>query len=272
MDISKISYTVLALLIGAASVGLGLTGGFTYSSSTINIAELWARIVLILFGAIVVGSSLIFEFYRRAHEQDYTQPKPATDTRPLPGKGEAPPSIQLFALDDDASRNFSEIVKGARRVSILSRTAVNLLGEYLLDFEKLLDDACTVRLLIVDPESAVCSWLYGGSPEVFGQNLSTVRHHIERLRKKGGHRFEARVMPHAPTFGLIWLENRDSARDTLYVHFYFLHGPGNRKRPIMTLPGTARWSPIFIDDFEKVWDEARPWRDPLLANAKVSST
>jgi len=90
VDISKISYTVLALLIGAACVGLGLTGGFTYSSSTINIAELWARIVLILFGAIVVGSSLIFEFYRRAHEQDDTQPKPASGTRPLPGKGEAP--------------------------------------------------------------------------------------------------------------------------------------------------------------------------------------
>ena len=259
MDISKASFTVVALILGAALLVVGIIGEFSVASATIMVTEDWSRIALIAIGSLIVGASLYIELGRRTKSDKQGVPGDVSKTSDETESAEESTLVSLFALDDDASHNFSEIAADARRVSVLSRTAVNLLGQYFREFEALMDNGGSVRILIVDPDSEVCKWIYGGAPEIFAKNVSAIRHHVERLSKKGGHRFEVRKMAHVPTFSLLWSEKQQTAQDALYVQFYFLHGPGNRQRPTIALSGKSRWIPVFVDEFDKIWAEARPW-------------
>ena len=58
----------------------------------------------------------------------------------------------FYTLDDGSVEPFPSMVKGAIRVQILGRTAVNLLGAYQKIFAELGDDGCEIQLLFVDPD------------------------------------------------------------------------------------------------------------------------
>jgi hypothetical protein len=181
------------------------------------------------------------------------------DQRQLAGHLLQQHNITLFALDDDSSLSFPRIVEGARRISIISRTGINLRGLYFGEFFNALDRGAEIRILLVDPSSGVCDWIYGTTRDVFRRNFSLAAGHLRSLRERSGAHLQVRTMPYAPTFGLLWIEKTETSSNVMQIQLYFLHGPGSRALPLFCLPYSSRWYSTFTNEFERLWIGAESW-------------
>jgi len=73
---------------------------------------------------------------------------------------------QVFKTLDELP-GFQEIALGARRISILGRTAVNILNSYQRTFRETCAAGCEVRLVFVNPDSEAARYLYGSQSEIY---------------------------------------------------------------------------------------------------------
>ena len=160
----------------------------------------------------------------------------------------------FYTLDEKVDSNFPELIKDAKSVSILARTAVNLLGQYERQFEELGKRNCSVKLLFISPKSEAVKYVYGSNPEIFDENIRKMNYHLSKLKQKNGHLFEARCINHAPTTSLILIEREENSY--IVVQLYFLHSRISRDRPLFKVFSTDIWYNAFYDEFNLLWDGA----------------
>lgn len=159
----------------------------------------------------------------------------------------------FYTLDEKPGTNFPELIKGAKSISILARTAVNLLSQYeryLLDLGK---NGCEIKLLFISPKSEATRYVYGTNPEVFDENIRKMDFYLKRLKKANASLFHAKSIMHAPTTSLILIEKENPSDNFIVVQLYFLHSRLSRDRPLFKITSKDKWYSAFFDEFNQLW-------------------
>lgn len=160
----------------------------------------------------------------------------------------------FYTLDENIGSNFPEIIKDAKSVSILARTAVNLLSQYERHFVELGKRGCETRLLFISPRSDASKYVYGSNPEVFEGNIRKMNYHLSKLHRIIGDLFTAKIIQHAPTTSLIFIEKENQKDSFIIVQLYFLHSRISRDRPLFRVNATDKWYGAFYDEFKELWE------------------
>lgn len=159
----------------------------------------------------------------------------------------------FYTLDEKIGTNFTDLIKGAKSVSILARTAVNLLSQYERNLSDLCKNDCLVKLLFISPKSDATKYVYGSNPEVFEENIRKMNFHLSRLKQKNENMFSAKSIKHAPTTSLILIEKEKPEDSFIVVQLYFLHSRISRDRPLFKIFSTDKWYSAFYEEFNQLW-------------------
>ncbi|MBS1594098.1 MAG: DUF4062 domain-containing protein [Bacteroidetes bacterium] len=160
----------------------------------------------------------------------------------------------FYTLDDKVNSNFPEIIKGAKSVKILARTAVNLVSQYERQFESLGEQGCEIKVLFISPDTEAAKYVYGTNPEIFEENIKKMNLYLTKLKKKIGTKFNSKCILHAPTLSLILIERENAEENFIIVQLYFLHSRVSRDRPLFKVYARDRWYGAFFDEFDKLWE------------------
>jgi hypothetical protein len=165
-------------------------------------------------------------------------------------------AVKAPALDDDL-RAADDI----RLVGVtLSRTVRDLVG--VLD--RRLRTGAVLRIVVIDPDSsapveAVARTLGVTSPEFYRPRVASTMDILSALATLPGTagRIEVRLLPFVPTFGM-YLIDPSSAQGRIYVELY--QHRSLEPNPCFALHADrdARWYRFFVQQFDILWDSARP--------------
>lgn len=162
----------------------------------------------------------------------------------------------FYTLDDKMNSNFPDIVRGAKSVSILARTAVNLLGQYERNFIELLKNECGVKFIFISPKSEASKYVYGSNPEIFEENIRRMSLHLNALKRKAPDFFSSHCIQHAPTMSLILIEKENESENFIIVQLYFLHSRISRDRPLFKVSFSDKWYNAFKAEFDQLWQNS----------------
>lgn len=267
-SLKSLSFNTILFLIGAAFILIGLTGGFSITNYTLTIQENWARITAATIGMVLVIVAIYAEIKSKSRESKPVSGKDETkntgkETPAATSKPEARVSAEdfFYTVDDKFADSFPNLVQDAKRLSILGRTAVNLLSQYHKTFETLGKAGCEIRLLFVDPQSETSKLLYGSNLEIYRSNITTACSHLKALKQTLGHQLAVRVMNHAPTISIIVIEKQDFQQSFLQAQFYFLHSAVGCDRPVFIVQAGDKWYDIFREEFSMLWSNSQKWGD-----------
>jgi hypothetical protein len=165
-----------------------------------------------------------------------------------------PASAFLFLLGDEPAEGFANIVEGAKCVSLLARSAVNLFNLNFHVFDALAGTGCKVRLLLVDPD--VASFIFT-EPGILRDNTRTTARNLLRLLPRAKGTLEVRVTSCVPTMSLVVVDKGVPAESTIRAqpYLYSCHGSN---RPHLRVDHGDRWHEVFHQEFESLWSGATP--------------
>jgi hypothetical protein len=217
------------------------------------------QLAFLALGSVFAGAAFFSELklkgLRAKSSQDVQ--KPEMDT-----KSDA--DRFFFTLDDKESGSFEALAEGAHRISILSRTGVNLLGQYQRVFEQLGASGCCVRLLLLDPSCEAARYIYGDATHLYHSNVNTTASHLRNLRKKIGDQLQAKTTKHAPPLSIIIVERQPIEKSVVRVQLYFLHRCLGRDRPLFQVTHLDKWYNVFMEEFNQIWTASDDWNDSLI--------
>lgn len=257
-NLKDLSFGIALFLVGALFMLLGLSGGFSAANYSLMLQEMWPRVIVSLVGAILIGFGVYVEVKLKSPVVEST-PK---DSEEQPGK---PTGLQaeafFFTLDSSRAESFPDMVQDAVRVDILGRTMVNLLSQYAGAFEQLARSGSEIRLLLVDPMSEACKFLYGSSTEIYRSNIAATVSHLKRLRRVCGAQLQVKVIKHAPTSSIVVVEKPDLQQSFIQVQLYFLHGAVGWDRPVCRVSHGDKWYGVFQKEFNQLWSDGEEWNE-----------
>lgn len=169
-------------------------------------------------------------------------------------------SDALFTFDDAGITAFPDFVADAESVQILGRTAVNVLGQYEYVFRRLLENGTTIRIMMVNPESAASKYLYGQRETVFRRNHDVALGHIEDLREyidTGA--LQIRTCEESPPFSLVIAQRPQPLVSQVNIQLNMLYSRVGRDRPVLRLAEGDRWYNSFTDEYEQLWKRGKRW-------------
>lgn len=175
------------------------------------------------------------------------------------GQAATPPvAASKISIDDvfktlDDLPGFQIEAPGARRISILGRTAVNILSSYQRVFRDVCQAGCEVRLIFVDPTSEASRYLYGSQIEVYKNNLQASVSQVSTLANAIGPRLAIRTTKDVPPFSLVHIEKEGNSY--FRVQLNFMHSRIGRDRPVFMVSEHDAWYQAFVDEFEAIWHE-----------------
>lgn len=244
----SVSFNAVLLVTGALLLLTGISGGFTTGSYAVAIQS---GVLCSLLSVAGMGM-VLFAIYAEVRPR---LTRPARSITPA----EPTATTHFWTLDEVHSKGFPSMVESALRVSILARTASNLLGQYQRKFEELGTRGCEIRLLLVDPKSDACEFLYGGHLEFYENSVRSTKSHLNRMTEAARRHLQVKVMDGAPTVSLLIVDKQDDKSSFLQAQIYLLHGATGRDRPIFRLRRNDKWYGVFRDEFEALWRNATPW-------------
>jgi hypothetical protein len=236
-----ITFTIALLLVGALFVFLGIAGTFTISGVNYAIQQPFLRLTMGVIGATSLLLACILEIRSRGGSKKATHV--GLD--------------DLFFTFNAGPISFEDLVRDAKQVSLLTRTGVNLLSQYSHVFQEIMEKGCSLRLLLLDPSSESCAHVYGAK-KIFEKNVSKAFFHIEALQAVAGHLLEVRTTKHAPTFGMILVERKDTRTSALQIQFNFYHSVVGNDRPEFIITQESKWFDVFKSEFAALWEGAHP--------------
>lgn len=257
MDISKsIPMKIAMLVIGSVFVLLGLSGGVSAGGYSILIDEMLLRVFGAFLGLLFIALSIYLELRSRHDIKELDKNNISNLTESL-SKTKA--DSFFYTLDDKTVEGFNSMVKNAIKISIISRTAINLLSHYQKTFEQLGKSNCEFRFMFHDPNSDACNYIYGTSPDIYRNNILTAASHIKNLRSTMGRRLQVKITKHAPAFSMIIIEKQEANECLMQIQIYFLHSALGRDRPIFRLSHIDKWYGIFLEEFNRIWSDGKEW-------------
>lgn len=258
-NLKDLPFGIALFLVGAIFLLLGLSGGFSAANYSLMLQEMWPRVIVSLVGAILIGFGIYVEVKLKSPADKPTSKKDADEQPDEPTELGA--EAFFFTLDSSRAESFPDMVQGAVRVDILGRTMVNLLSQYAGTFEQLARSGCDIRLLLVDPMSEACKFLYGSSTEIYRSNIAATVSQLKRLRRVCGAQLEVKVIKHAPTSSIVVVEKPDLQRSFIQVQLYFLHGAVGWDRPVCRVNHGDKWYGVFQKEFNQLWSDGEEWHE-----------
>ncbi|GAB4023358.1 hypothetical protein GCM10028808_73570 [Spirosoma migulaei] len=166
----------------------------------------------------------------------------------------------FYTLDDayKTHSTFVDLIENAKKVYVLARTAVNLLGNYDREIIQSVRSGTDVRLLFVGPTSDAVKYIYGDDSSIYFSNAKKMEYHLKRIRQETGKQITVKTINHAPTLSIIYIK-KNNGESFVVIQFYFLHSRISRDRPMFRLNEGDIWFSAFKDEFDKLWSNADNW-------------
>lgn len=187
---------------------------------------------------------------------------------------ERPSAIAFF----ERLPSLDSYVQGANQIDLCGITLTTTVNKQFGNLRERLQLGAHVRILVVDPDSLALQMAAERStspsdPEYYRVRLNATLKEIEYLfkswdefkalqgaaSKKAGS-LTVRLMPYAPSFGIL---SFDAHQDNgiAFVELY-PHKFGYKSPPTfdLTPQRDGIWYKYFTDQFEEMWNAARPWQ------------
>jgi len=182
---------------------------------------------------------------------------------------QTPPSIDSY-------------VQSANQIDMCGVTLTSTINKQLNNMRERLRKGAHIRLLVVNPDSLALqmSALRSKNPDVdyFRKRLETTFEDLEILHKLRTNYRQAdspsrtgslsvRLLSYAPSFGIYHFDGSRS-NGVVFVEIY-PHESGFGSAPIfnLTLQVDGKWYEYFVDQFEEMWQSARPWQPSSVEDA-----
>jgi hypothetical protein len=155
---------------------------------------------------------------------------------------------------------FQDVIKGKRVLWIYGPSAINVLRDSAHIKREILDRGGEVRIIIQDMQSEAGMHILAQQiDQTMDLKNSIVMSHDLLKRMKGWGKVELRVLSYSPGFSLVVVD--PDARDGKAIVEFF----GYRNELItermhieITRQQSQHWFEYWADQFQKMWDEARP--------------
>lgn len=215
--------------------------------------ELYKRFFLVVYYVIfIIIAGLLFEIGRQKNKRRLIIDEKEMLTRQHQGQLQELQSTDIFHTLDDEKETFEQYTKGAKRVSILARTGVNILSQYSRIFENLGKNNCEIRLLLLDKNSAASRYVYGQNKQIFIKNYEKTIWHYKEIKKNIKDNISLKFINPAPTLSTVIVE-KDNGEDFISVQLYFIHSCIGRDRPLFRVYKKSKWFKVFLEEFEHLW-------------------
>ncbi|GAA1378244.1 hypothetical protein [Catellatospora chokoriensis] len=253
------SRTGLVGVVGLALLLIGISEEFSVGIASVRIPENgpW-RLVLGATGVALVFIALVrlaITAYRRS----------------------VSPPPEFLALIDSPQHAFGHVAKDVTRLSILARTAVNLVTGYSDVLRRLIHEGCEIRILLVDPACAAARHLYADNYARFHRNLFQTATFLRELNDTvnadgSGRAVTIRLIKHDPPFSLLYVEKADDTRSLLDVQLTLTRTLVGRGRPVFRLARVNPWYDAFREEFDVTWSQHAEPVTPAELLARLNET
>jgi hypothetical protein len=167
-------------------------------------------------------------------------------------------------------------INNADEIWLLSRTG----GGWFNNFDQELNGVInnnnnnnnhTTRLLLLDPDNGALRMVRNAcgtplnnfefSPGNLWANAQVARDNLNHMRHAFAERIDLRVIDHLPAWTLLIINpSRNNSETIIYVELA-TYTSNPRQRPIFKVTRQdMEYFDLFIDEFENMWENAKPWR------------
>ena len=152
----------------------------------------------------------------------------------------------------------------ANTIDICGVTLSRTVREYFSIFEKRLRAGCSLRFLVIDPESQAAQQAAARSyaakdPQLYVERVNTSLEFLRLLANlpdvKG--EVEIRLLPFAPSLGLVIVDG-DQPFGSVFVEIYQHMSIDPCPSFVLEPSRDGRWYEFFKDQFRRMWDASRP--------------
>lgn len=156
----------------------------------------------------------------------------------------------MYVINDNSDALFSQIIKDAKKVSILGRTVINIVNLYDTDMRESLEAGCSYRILTCDHKDDLISQIYS---KRFMENATTARIFFEDMQKKYSN-LEFRTINKTLGYSMTIVEYDQAERNLINCIVYQNTMKGNQ-RPMFTIKYDNNWYKKFVNEFNFLWDK-----------------
>ena len=161
----------------------------------------------------------------------------------------------------------------AMQIDLCGVTLSSTMRKYLQNLHERLWAGCSIRLLIIDPDSQALEEAdyrsdlgtvasYRKTLENTFRDISNLLRRWESDAQNGEAsmrgRLSVRLMPHVPSFGIKAFDAK-RPNGTLFVEIYPHQTPTRSPTFELTAQNDGEWYQYFVTQFDRLWKEAEPW-------------
>jgi len=167
--------------------------------------------------------------------------------------------LLLTEFPDDLARDMDK----SRELTILGVSLRRTLHLHYSRFQEKLQSGDTIRILLVNPDSAACAItaMREYTPMTPDDQRAAIRRSLSvlyELSQGTGGNLEIRLADHPLTFGAI-VGDPATSQGVLYLwHYAFKTRTANRPKVVLH-PADGYWYELFKEEITSIWDSAVPW-------------
>ncbi|OAV45691.1 hypothetical protein A3850_014850 [Lewinella sp. 4G2] len=161
-----------------------------------------------------------------------------------------------------------ERLRGAQSVYIIGGSLFRLSSEYTSTFEKLLNENCKIRLLLLNPDSFIAEQTAKNivyeidDYSVYRTYILSSISNFSKLKKKHPNLIDIRVMDYLPSYSLFGV-GKSNSEFSVMVELYSNNIPARDRLHFNVLSKNDKDLFIFFNDqFEKFWSESQEYNAP----------
>ena len=167
----------------------------------------------------------------------------------------------------------------AKSIDLLGTTLTSTINRHFSKLRELLNNGSQIRTILIDPNSyaiEMASIRSDTNAKAYYQSqlLSAFRDieylqssmdgYVEDSKLDGG--FSARVIPYAPSFSIIGVNS--SEPDGIIIVELYAHKKISKSVIFVLSPNRDKeWYKYFLDQFEMMWQDAKPWVNTNLVTS-----
>jgi hypothetical protein len=197
-------------------------------------------------------------------------PQDPDSTRSSRVKIDKHPSAKHFF---DKMPNLSTYISKARKIDLCGVSRLGTLHKHLDEMLRVIAKGGEIRILIVDNEDSSAIKISGlrsaiNDGDYFARQIAQSKKRIEWLyenfKKLQGDKqqhtgsMEIRLLPYPPTFGISAFDV-NHPEGVVFVEIFPHKSPSQSPTFKLTLQKDGEWYGYFVDQFEKMWSDAKPW-------------
>jgi hypothetical protein len=245
-----------------------------FAHATVSTDELLTAILAVLA---LLATSEIVERYRRlgSIERSVDRTLSLMQSRFT----DRPSAIAFFRKPP----NLDAHVQSANQIDLCGVTLTSTVNKQSSNLRDRLGQGAQACVLIMDPDSTAPSMSAQRSTgtddvDYYLTRLQATVRDLEYLNKSWTDSqrqprdssqtgsLSVRLLSYAPSFGLISLD-KDRSNGIVFVEIYAHKRTGERPPPTfdLTLCRDGQWYQFFTDQFEEMWDSAKPWEPKALS-------